>query len=270
MKKLKITLNKEKETLLIPLYARALETLKSSPVIIDPKAGEILDKIEYNFNPLHFSTQTVAALCMRAKKIDLLTKKFIKTNPDGIIIQTGCGLDSRFIRTGNKTIQWYDLDYPEVINFRKYFYEETQNYKMISSSVTHIKWMEKIKPDKPLMVIAEGLMMYLKEKDVKNIILNLQKKFPGCEIIFDAYNSFAANQINIHPAILNTGAVLKWTIDNIEDILEWNSKIKLKEEWCFIHSDDLVKLSFYTRMFFYCMALFPIMRNSQRIIHIQV
>jgi len=271
MKSVKINLKKEKETLLIPLYTRAVESLKPDPVIIDPKAKEILDKIDYNFNLLPLSTQSVAALCMRASKIDLSAKQFINRNPDGIIIHAGCGLDSRFLRIGNKIFQWYDLDYPEVINLRRNFYKETENYKMISSSVTDIKWMKKIKTwDNPVMVIAEGLMMYLQEKDVRNIILNLQKTFPGCEIIFDAYNKTAANHINLHPAILKTGAVLKWWIDNTDDILKWDRGIKLKEEWLFIHSEDMVKLSFNNRMFFYCMALFPIFRNAHRIIHLQL
>ncbi|QTA79863.1 SAM-dependent methyltransferase, Ppm1/Ppm2/Tcmp-like [Desulfonema limicola] len=276
MNKIKITLTKEKQTLLIPLYTRALESLKPNPVIIDPKASEILDKIDYHFNSLNFSAQTIAALCMRANKIDLSVKEFINANPDGIIIHAGCGLDSRFIRTGNNTIQWYDLDYPEVINLRRHFYKETPKYKMISSSVTDINWIKKIKSynkaadNKPVMFIAEGLMMYLQEKDVKNIILNLEKFFPGSEIIFDVYNTFAANQINLHPAIINTGAVLKWGIDNTKDILQWSSQIKLKQEWLFIHSDDLIKLPFHVRIFFYCTALFPLMRNSHRIIHLQV
>lgn len=38
----------------------------------------------------------------------------------------------------------YDVDFKEVIDLRKYFYEETDNYHLISSSVTEDKRLRKI------------------------------------------------------------------------------------------------------------------------------
>ena len=52
MEKEKIKLKKEKETLLIPLYCKALENKKSQPIIEDRKAIEIIDKIDYDFDQL--------------------------------------------------------------------------------------------------------------------------------------------------------------------------------------------------------------------------
>jgi O-methyltransferase involved in polyketide biosynthesis len=38
------------ETLLIPLWARAVETKQSSPIIKDIRAVEMVDRIEYDFS----------------------------------------------------------------------------------------------------------------------------------------------------------------------------------------------------------------------------
>ena len=41
MEKQKIRLTQEKETLLVPLYSKAVESQGPHPIIVDPKAGEI-------------------------------------------------------------------------------------------------------------------------------------------------------------------------------------------------------------------------------------
>ncbi|MEM3502941.1 MAG: hypothetical protein QXJ06_03120 [Candidatus Aenigmatarchaeota archaeon] len=46
MSKEKIKLEKEKETLLIPLYCKYLESQKQTPIIEDKKAVEIINSIE--------------------------------------------------------------------------------------------------------------------------------------------------------------------------------------------------------------------------------
>ena len=86
---------------------------------------------------------------------------------------------------------WYDLDFPEVIDIKKHFFKETDRYHFISSSVLDFEWMEKIKPfNKNILFIAEGLLMYLHEEEVKDLVLKLQKTFPGCQLACEVVNSF--------------------------------------------------------------------------------
>jgi O-methyltransferase involved in polyketide biosynthesis len=46
----KIVLTEEKETLLIPLYGKAKESERRHPILIDKKAVEIVNQIDYNSN----------------------------------------------------------------------------------------------------------------------------------------------------------------------------------------------------------------------------
>ena len=128
------------ETLLIPLYARALETKSEKPIITDIKAVEItqeLNKIfEKSESTLH---QTLArgkvrrklgeklnvTLSLRTRKFDKYCFDFLSKNPDGIIVELGCGLSTRFPRVDNKKLEWYDLDFPEVIDILSFAGEGT-------------------------------------------------------------------------------------------------------------------------------------------------
>jgi O-methyltransferase involved in polyketide biosynthesis len=65
MDKERITSEKEKETLLIPLYCKYLESKKENPIIIDKKAIEIVDHIEYNYTQLNIPKQTYITICLR-------------------------------------------------------------------------------------------------------------------------------------------------------------------------------------------------------------
>jgi len=63
-----ITLDKEKETLLVPLYGKAMETQKKTPILYDAKAVEIIEKIDYDFKSLKIPGKTNTMICLRAKK----------------------------------------------------------------------------------------------------------------------------------------------------------------------------------------------------------
>jgi len=118
--------------------------------------------------------------------------EFLKRSTNGIVIEIGCGLSTRFERVYNGKVLWYDLDFPEVIDIRKNFFKESERYHFIESSALDFKWMNKIdnKKGKDILLIAEGVFMYLFEKDVKSFILKLQKTFPNCEFPFEVCNSY--------------------------------------------------------------------------------
>lgn len=60
-------------------------------------------------------------ISIRSVIIDSVTKRLIKDNKNLIVINIGCGLDTRFQRFNNEKISWIDLDVPESIEIRKHF-----------------------------------------------------------------------------------------------------------------------------------------------------
>jgi O-methyltransferase involved in polyketide biosynthesis len=266
----KIKLTQEKETLLIPLYSKAMESQRPHPILVDEKAQEILGCIDYDFSGLKIPKQSRVTLSMRAKKLDGYVMDYLKEIRSPLVIHLGCGLDSRVVRTGGAKAEWYDLDFPEVIELRKKFYEETGHYHMIARSVTDLAWMDQVKEPGPACIIAEGLLMYLREAEVKSLVLALQKRFPGSQMAFDAYSLLTARNARNHPSIKKTGAEIHWGIDDAKGLESWGPGINLKEEWYFSDSEDVADLDFGFKLLFKAAAAFPAARRAHRILYLQL
>ena len=112
----KIILTAESETLCIPLYSRA-EMSREGKIFSDKKSEEIVNSIDYDFSKNKTSKYLNIYMGIRAAIIDDYTNKYLKENPDAIVLHLGCGLDSRIDRIVNKmgaTIRW-GLDSPHEI-----------------------------------------------------------------------------------------------------------------------------------------------------------
>lgn len=263
----KIFLTEERETLLIPLYGKAKENEKEKPVLVDEKAVEIVSHIDYNFKSLKIPEKTNIMMCIRAKIIDNLVKDFLAESKENTALHLGCGLDSRYYRIGNSGVDWYDVDFKEVIDIRKAFYEETNNYHLIASSVTESGWIEKIPQDKKqYIVVAEGLFMYLKEDEIKTLISRLKERVGCFTLIFDAYSTLTAKSAKNHPSIKKTGAKIHWGIDNPLELTKWESGIKFIEEKYFTSSDYTRDLDAGTKVMFKIANLFPVAKKAHRIL----
>jgi O-methyltransferase involved in polyketide biosynthesis len=86
MQKRKIILNEEKETLLVPLYGKALESKKESPIIYDAMAIEIVGRLNYDFTSLKIPGKTNTMMCLRAKLIDNFVSDFLSTEQKSVAL----------------------------------------------------------------------------------------------------------------------------------------------------------------------------------------
>lgn len=271
----KIVLTEEKETLLIPLFAKSKETGKKHPIIIDKKAVEIVNRIDYDFESLKIPEKTKLMMCLRTKLIDNFVRDFLLKNNEVIALHLGCGLDSRYDRVGNPDVDWYDVDFKEVIDIRKHFFKETANYHMIPSSVTEKEWLEKIPEkisgeNKQYIVIAEGLLMYLKEDEIKTLISRLKERIGSYTLIFDAFSVLTAKKVNNHPSIKKTEAKVYWGIDNPAGLTEWGLGIRFIEEQYFTSNEEIEKLGTLTKTTFKVANLFPISKKAHRLLIYQI
>ncbi len=141
---------------------------------------------------------------------------------------------------------------------------------MIPSSVTDQAWLEQVKGHGPACIIAEGLLMYLHEDNVKQLFVDLQKHLPSSEFSFDAYSRLTARSANNHPSIKKTGARLYWGIDDAEQIETWGTGVKLLEEWCFTSSEDICGLGFWDRLLFQTMGAFLAAKKAHRILRFRL
>ena len=261
----KIALTPEQETLLIPLYCKARV---DNPVFDDVKARDILGRLDYDFRALHISRKTCMMMSLRAHQFDAYTREFMDAHRDAVVLHLGCGLDSRCDRVHSNVAEWYDLDMPAVIDLRRKFYTETEKYHLLSSSATDLQWLQGVEAaQRSVLVIAEGLFMYLTGDEVKSLVLELAHRFPGCHLVFDAFSRLTASGVKDHPSIRRTGATVRWGIDDPHEVEHWGIGILLKEERYFAQFAGIERLSAAYRLAFRLSGLVPAARRAHRILY---
>ena len=235
------------ETLFIPLYCRALETRSEDPIIKDPKAVEIFERL--GIEPPFQRRQLRVMIALRTKVFDACVRDFLSRTPDGVVVNMGCGLDTRFTRMDNGRCRWYDLDLPGVIDIRKRFFEETDRHRSIASSVLEVGWMDDLAKEHPgrrFLFLAEGLFMYLHGEEVKSIVLRVRERFPGAELAFETVSAWGARiaqsrlgrrkfRRRFH---LKEDAVFNWGMEDSHVPETWQPGIKLLDEWFYFQTKE--------------------------------
>lgn len=233
--KIPVSLEGIAETLLIPLWARAVETERGDPIVRDPKAVEICKSLDYDFGKFGEAWMTQTGIAVRTKLFDEAVQERIAGNPDAVFINLGAGLDTRFDRVDNGRIRWYEVDLPEVIEIRRHFFTETDRRRFISRSITDFTWIEEVCPsDSVPLLIAEGLLMYFDEREVRAIFKMLAGSFRGAEMIFEILTPLAVGMGRFDQCVSKVGggkAEFKWSLPDCREIESWNCGIKLCCEW---------------------------------------
>jgi O-methyltransferase involved in polyketide biosynthesis len=215
------------ETLLITLYIRAKDAMSDMPVINDKKAVEMVKAIDYDFSKFDSGWMSYYGVLARAKIMDQEAKKFIDKNPDCVIVSVGCGLDTRFSRVDNGKITWHNLDFPEVIQQRALFFEETSRVKNIAKSALDPTWPSDVKTNgKELLIISEGMLMYLKENEIKDFLEILTKGFESFQAQFDMIYKMLVNMGNKHDTLKKTNAQFKWGVKDGSEIVKLCPPVK--------------------------------------------
>lgn len=218
-------LSNESKTLFIPLLGKALMS-RDKLFLKDLKAEEIVSTLDYDFKSLKQSKWLSMYMSLRAYIIDELANKYLLTHKDSVVIHLGCGLDSRCLRVNNNFYRWYDVDFENVIDIRKKFYNENGNYKMIASSVVDFNWLDKVESKKDILIIAEGLTMYLSIDEIKELLANINQRFKNVHLIFDAYSKIGVKASKIKNPVNQVGAKIKYGFNKVSEFLAINDNLK--------------------------------------------
>ena len=255
------------KTLLIPLYQRAQETQRPDAMLNDDKAVEIVRKLDANFLQFKLQQHDIVAIVLRVREFDRFTRDFLTAHPDGVVVHIGCGLDTRFDRLNNGTVEWYDLDLPAVIDLRrKLIGGESGRYHLLACSVFDPEWIGKVSAllPRPFLFIAEGVLPYFEEGQVKQLVLTLQKTFPGAEMVFDAHTPWVIWGDNLQLALSGMDARLRFALKHGRDVEQWSPGIRMLEEWHYYGTDEPRVRPF---RFMYTISF---LRNSTGIFHYQL
>jgi len=232
------------ETLLIPLYIRAMESQRPDALIKDERAEALVRQMDQDFLQSKLAkiedysaipSFMQVAIILRSREFDRHARDFLARHPEAVVVHIGCGLDTRFERVAerNGQVEWYDLDLPDVIELRrKLIGSEGERYHLLACSVLDSAWLEAVSAhgQHPYLFLAEGILMYFDEAQVKSLVLTLRGRFPGSELAFDAFSPFMRWGHNIRVTRTRIGAHLHWALKHGQDLERWSDGIRLLDE----------------------------------------
>ena len=266
MSKQQIQLGTVQETLLITLWARATEASQPDPILVDNKSVEIVSQIDYDFAKLTQAKTSQVGICLRGKTLDTWVQEFLSEHPDGVVVEIGAGLNTRFERVDNGRVQWFDLDLPDSMALRRQFFVDADRQHSISASVLDDTWIDPVRQaaiDKAVIFVAEGVLMYLNEAQVKQLFATLLDRFPGCLFAFDSMAPLMVKNQKRHDSLKLFDARFDWSIQDIYDLSAWKPQYQVLKA---IKMSDLPphylkRMSLFNRL----MMLFPPIANAYRL-----
>ncbi|MBG0787753.1 MAG: class I SAM-dependent methyltransferase [Anaerolineaceae bacterium] len=252
------------ETGLLTLYSKAAESQSADPILKDPMAEAIVARIDpilqqkdgamaRQLRNRAVDPRLNVHLALRSRKYDDYARAFLVQNPTGVIVNMGCGLDMRFFRIDNGQVRFYDLDLPDVIKLKRQLCPQNDRYHLMANSVLDFGWMDQIVTDGgPVLLLAEGIFMYLPEQEVKRLVLALQTQFPESDLVCELTNrtwveglwgKLAQFKMQ-HRLKMQSQSAFQFGVSTPEEFELWGKGIEFRGMW-FYMDDDHPKIGWY-------------------------
>lgn len=270
----KIQFTKEKETMLMTLSGRAIQSQWKNPVLRDPWAEEAMQHIDYDLSKQLTGVASWSlwrdigptVIATRAATFDQLTTRFLSDHPDAVVIQAGCGMDSRIFRVDPPaSVEWFDVDYPDVIDLRRQLFPQRGSaYHQIGAPLDDLHWLDDVPRGRPGLFLAEGVLHYLSEAEVKALLNAVVAHFPSGQLIFDICNTMIVKQAGKN--VGGTGATYKWGLDDPQDIKQLEPKLELVKEYKPSEVVAFSRFPLWLRAMFRVMETNTTLRRNERMV----
>jgi O-methyltransferase involved in polyketide biosynthesis len=252
-------------TNLCMLYLRACESRLAQPVLGDHFAAQDVARIDYDFKRIHRRVRPVAnqfGVALRGAQLDAWTTDYLNGHPDAVVLHLGCGLHSRAFRLAvPEGVRWFDVDLPQVIALRRELYSESESetYRMIGSSVTDPGWLDELPAGGRVLIVAEGLLMYLTPADITGLLHRLVDRFDTGELHADLMSKWGPRQSKIVAP-----GLIKWGTRDGGEITRWDARLRLIEDRSVMAGFRKIPLARQRLMYRVAHAI-PVWRNYERL-----
>ena len=98
-------------------------------------------------------------------------------------------------------------------------YPPDGQYRLVAASVTDPGWLSTIPADRPVLLLAEGLTMYLTESAGIALLRRVVQRFPSGELQFDAFNRLGIRLQKLNTVVRQSGSTLHWAVNDPRDIV---------------------------------------------------
>jgi O-methyltransferase involved in polyketide biosynthesis len=219
-----VNLGAVQETLLIPLYGRALDAKARRPVLGDRTAVELVERIDYDFTK--FRGPSLPGSVLRTAMFDAWIRRFLHEHPAGTVVELGAGLNTRSHRLDNGLARWLDLDLPDTIALRRKFFDDTDRTTMIAGSVLDTDWFDEVAATEgPYFFVSEAVLLYLSEDQVRAAVRQLAERFPDSRLAFDTGGATMMDSQDRNPVFRAVSARMRWTCDDPRRLAAWGLRL---------------------------------------------
>ena len=218
------------ETMIQTLYARAKETGKKNPKIRDDMAVDIVSKLEYDFSKADQDKTMGYGVIARTIVLDQMVEQYLNEHPKTIVVNIACGMDTRCYRMKGKYLRWYNVDLVETMEIRSRFLTENGPIYQIAKSAMDAFYIDEITyQGENVLVVIEGLSMYLSDADIKQIFFIIGKAFPKVTVMIETMSPFVVQHVK-EKSIEGSNAKFAWGVKNGKELQQRISDFIYKKE----------------------------------------
>ena len=222
------------ETLLIPLYMRAKESRRRDAVLHDPEAERLVARIAYDYGKFDKAWMSALGCVVRSRYYDQRVESFIRLNARPVVVNVGCGLDTRFQRIAERrNAVFYELDLPEVMAIREKLLPAPAGDNYLAGSLLDTEWLEGLRtrhPDGHFIFVFEGVLMYFHEEQVRTELRNIVRRFPAGEVCFDVCGPMMVNTGLKPDSLRRNAAQIRSGLADGHKVERWEPRLQLIEQ----------------------------------------
>lgn len=237
--------NAVSETLLIPLYYRALESMRAERgkrvILHDKYAQDLVARIPYDYAKFDKAKMSKIGCIVRARYFDECVKRFIESHKNAVVINAGCGLDTRYERLREwseskgianfESARFFELDLPEVMEKRKELLQECAQDRFLACSLLDSSWVEAMQKEletltpkqslksAPCIIVIEGVLMYFSVQEILGIFTQIAKNTTHAQVWCDFVGSMFVRKKSIHDVLKDMRANIKSGFDSTSEVL---------------------------------------------------
>lgn len=201
MEKLHIESNSVQETLVIPLFARAVCAKHFPELMNDENAQRICGQLDYDFAAQEKKMESFAGLFgameVAQRHYDLIceAQDYLAAHENAAVVNLGCGLDDTFSKVDNGQARGYNIDLPDVIEVRNLVLPAGPRETNLGFDLNDFSWMDEIDAADGAIFLAAGVFYYFKTQAVRTLFCEMARRFPGGVLAFDTCNKRGAKMM---------------------------------------------------------------------------
>lgn len=177
------------ETMLWPLWNRAMDSRRSDRLVHDPMAEDLVEKLDYDF-AASFRRPTPHHAIRARVADDLIAAYLARGYDDAVVVSLGEGVDTQLWRVPIGDAPWVSVDLPEAIAVREKWLPTHANARTIARSALDLAWMDEAPASTRPFIVAAGLLMYFTADEVETLLRAILDKYAAPEVFFDTITPY--------------------------------------------------------------------------------